>query len=79
MCDVLTLIPFVEARKQKSDQLATIEQLLQDKRKLQTELQTAQVTYHNLHARYEEVKSLNEQLRVVHYSPIHYALIYFAA
>lgn len=65
----------IEARKQKSDQLATIEQLLQDKRKLQVDLQTAQVTYHNLHARYEEVKSLNEQLRAVQHSPMNYAPI----
>lgn len=57
----------VEARKQKSDQLSTIEQLLQDKRKLHVDLQTAQISYQNLHSRYEEIKTLNEQLRVVHH------------
>ncbi len=60
-----TMTQILDARKSNGDQLATIEQLLQDKRKLKVDLQTAQVAYQNLHARYEEVKALNEQLRVV--------------
>lgn len=59
-----TLAQFIDARRTRPDQHSSLDQLLQDKKKLDLDLQTIQISYQNLHQRYEEMKGLQEQSRI---------------
>jgi chromosome segregation ATPase len=59
-----TLAQFIDARRSRPDQHSSLEQLLADKKKLELELQTIQISYQNLHQRYDDMKGLQEQARI---------------
>ena len=59
-----TLAQFIDARRTRPDQHSTVDQLIQDKKKLELEIQTLQISYQNLHQRYEDFKGLQEQSRI---------------
>jgi chromosome segregation ATPase len=59
-----TLAQFIDARRNRPDQHSSIDQLIQDKKKLELEIQTLQISYQNLHQRYEDLKGLQEQSRI---------------
>lgn len=59
-----TLAQFIDARRTRPDQHSSIDQLLQDKKKLELEIQTLQISYQNLHQRYEDLKGLQEQSKI---------------
>lgn len=59
-----TLAQFIDARRTRPDQHSTVDQLIQDKKKLELEMQTLQISYQNLHQRYEDMKGLQEQARI---------------
>lgn len=59
-----TLAQFIDARRARPDQHSTNEQLIQEKKKLELEIQTLQISFQNLHQRYEDIKGLHEQSRI---------------
>lgn len=59
-----TLAQFIDARRTRPDQHSSIDQLLQDKKKLELEIQTLQISYQNLHQRYDDLKGIQEQSRI---------------
>ncbi len=59
-----TLAQFIDARRTRPDQHSSLDQLLQDKKKLELDLQTIQISYQNLYQRYEDMKGLQEQSRI---------------
>ena len=59
-----TLAQFIDARRMRPDQHSSLDQLLADKKKLELELQTIQISYQNRHQRYEDAKGLQEQARI---------------
>lgn len=56
---------FVDARKQKNEQFVTAEQLQNEKKLLEGDLQTMQISFQNLHQRYDDLKSLYDQQKMV--------------
>ena len=60
-----TLTQIIDARRRGDVSLASVEQLSMDKQQLQVELQTARISFANLHQRCDDFKSLTEQLRIV--------------
>lgn len=59
-----TLAQFIDARRARPDQHSSVDQLLQEKKKLELEIQTLQISFQNLHQRYEDIKGLHEQSRI---------------
>lgn len=59
-----TLAQFIDARRSRPDQHSSLDQLLQDKKKLELEIKTLQISYQNLHQRYEDLRGLQEQARI---------------
>ncbi|PJF17362.1 60S ribosomal protein L37 [Paramicrosporidium saccamoebae] len=59
-----TMAQVVEIRHQSTDQLGSIEQLAQEKRQLLVDMQAMQIAFANLKQRYDENKTMNEQLRL---------------
>lgn len=59
-----TLAQFIDARRTRPDQHSSFDQIVQDKKKLELEIQTLQISYQNLHQRYEDLKGLQEQSRI---------------
>lgn len=60
-----TMAQIVETRRENSESLSSVEQLVQDKRQLLVDVQAMQISFANLKQRYEENKTMNEQLRLV--------------
>lgn len=59
---------YLDARRNKSDySYHGPEQLMAEKKQLESDMQTMQISFHNLHQRYEDMKQLYEQLKLVHY------------
>lgn len=59
-----TLSQFIDARRTRPDQHSSVDELLRDKKKLELEIQTLQISFQNLHQRYEDIKGLCEQARI---------------
>lgn len=59
-----TLAQFIDARRHRPDQHLGVDELLQEKKKLELEIQTLQISFQNLHQRYEDIKGLHEQARI---------------
>jgi predicted nuclease with TOPRIM domain len=59
-----TLAQFIDARRTRPDQHSSPDQLVQEKKKLELEIQTLQISFQNLHQRYEDIKGLHEQSRI---------------
>jgi hypothetical protein len=60
-----TMVQVVEIRQQNTDQHGSVEQLSQEKRQLLVDMQAMQIAFANLKQRYDENKTMNEQLRLV--------------
>lgn len=60
-----TMAQIVEIRRENVDSMSSMEQLLQEKRQLMVDLQAMHIAFANLKQRYEENKTINEQLRLV--------------
>lgn len=60
-----TMAQIVEIRRENVDSMSGMEQLLQEKRQLLVDLQAMHIAFANLKQRYEENKTINEQLRLV--------------
>ena len=59
-----TLAQFIDARRSRPDQHSSIDQLVQDKKKLELEIQTLQISFQNLHQRYDDLKGIYEQGKI---------------
>ncbi len=59
-----TLAQYIDARRNRPDQHSTIDEVLQDKKKLEMDVKTLQISFQNLHQRYEDVKSLHDKSRI---------------
>ena len=59
-----TLAQFLGARRSHPDQFSSVEELVREKKKLELEIQSVQVSFQNLHQRYEDIKGLHEQTRI---------------
>ena len=59
-----TLAQFIDARRSRPDQHSSLDQLLQDKKKLELEIQTLQISFQNLHQRYDDLKGIHEQGKI---------------
>ena len=60
----------IDARKQRSEQFVTTEQLLNEKRILENDLQTMQISFQNLHQRYDDLRSIYDQQKIVSNLPL---------
>ncbi len=59
-----TLAQFIDARRTRPDQHSSVDELSRDKKRLELEIQTLQISFQNLHQRYEDIKGLHEQARI---------------